>query len=82
MILVMIIMALIAASGFIVLGLSFVRHKLQLEQKREAVTVLAPVTLDPNPLARLPRPAGLLPRQLRRAATAQKEIVPLVRRRH
>jgi hypothetical protein len=72
MILVMIIMALIAASGFIVLGLSFVRHKLQLEEKREAV----------NPLARLPRPAGLLPRQLRRAATAQKEIVPLVRRRH
>jgi hypothetical protein len=34
--LVMIIMAIIAASGFIALGLSFVGHKLQAEKERKA----------------------------------------------
>ena len=34
--LLMIIMAIIAASGFIVLGLSFLSHKLRLEEEREA----------------------------------------------
>jgi hypothetical protein len=36
MTLLMIIMAIIAASGFIGLGLSFVGHKLRVEEEREA----------------------------------------------
>ena len=34
-ILLMIIMAIIAASGFVVLGLSFIGHKLRIGEKRE-----------------------------------------------
>jgi hypothetical protein len=34
--LLMIIMAIIAASGFIALGLSFISHKLRVEEERDA----------------------------------------------
>jgi hypothetical protein len=36
MTLVMMLMAIIAASGFIALGLSFIGHKLRVEEEREA----------------------------------------------
>jgi hypothetical protein len=44
----MIIMAIIAASGFIALGLSFISHKVRLEEEREAANITALLSSPPT----------------------------------